>query len=159
MSAGHTGMVKELIEKPSEKIEATYRIVVIDQNNDDPLSVFPETIERMRRLEADLTEPISFAEGVRKMVKQDDARAEYEKARAFFVFAITPDAEQYLVLRYTIICGYRALHQTALTPLNDAELKTQLKYALKIRELEKALNDCNKKLEQQGINKEQETDK
>ncbi|MCI4408997.1 MAG: hypothetical protein JHC26_07885 [Thermofilum sp.] len=155
MSVKQLEMVKEIVERPSEKVEATYRIMVFEE--DEPLSVFPETIEKMRRLEAGLTEPVRFAEAVREMVKQDDARAENEKARAFFVFAITPDAEQYSVLRYTIICRYRFSQQTQLTPLNDAELKTQLKYALKIRELEKALNDCNKKPEQQGINKEQES--
>ena len=77
----------------------------------------------------------------------------------FYGLIVSQDAESYWILRSVTIGNYRWLHQTAPKELNDTELKIQLKYALKIRELDKMLDDCNKKLEQYRINKEREEDK
>ena len=89
MSVRHAGMVKEIVENPNEKVEVTYMIMVIDE----PLEVFPESIEKMKGLDECLTEPIKFAESVREIVKKDDEKAE-EKKRACSTGLLFPKTQK-----------------------------------------------------------------
>jgi hypothetical protein len=151
----HAGMVKELFET-REKIETIYKVTVGKNFNKKTLEVFPQTIKRLRDINVYLLEPDELAESIREEFRRSDERVKDETARVIYEFNITEDGEKFKIDITVIIGNHTFMSEGYYMPIPDEDLKTQLKYALKIMELDKMIDDLFELLNLYRINEELE---
>ena len=153
----HSGMVKELVEKPNETTEAIYKVTVGKNFDKKTLEVFPETIKRMLDLDVYLLRPEELAEAIREEFRRAGKNVD-GTARVIYEFNITEDAERYKV-DITVFIGNNVFSSVGThIPIPDKETKTQLKYALKIMEQDKMIDDLFEVLNLYRINEQKEED-
>jgi hypothetical protein len=142
-------MTLEKIEKPGKKLSVIYKVTIGAKST--PLEVFPETLEELINREIYLPDPVELSEAIKQQFKKD------EEARVTYEFNISHDLESYRVIITINVGNDIWIHETSMKNLIP-ELKTQLKYAVKIMELDKMIDDLFELLNLYRINEEPEDD-
>jgi hypothetical protein len=150
MRPRHAGFIIELrktLEDGDKKIEVFYSIKTTSRK---PIEVLPETLERIIET-AKLPEPKQLVEKTMKKLNlnSDDPRVNYE-------FLIDEDAESYKVNTAVTIGNHTFLSIGTPKPITDTELRIQLRYALKILEEDKMIDDLFENLELCRMNEEED---
>jgi len=136
MRPRHTGFIvekKEMIQEGNRKISVFYSIKTMSHTT---IEVLPETLERMIKT-AQLPDPKQLVEDAMKKVDLND-----KEPTVRYDFLIDEDIQSYKVNIAVNVGMHTFLSIGTPKPLEDAELKTQLKYALKLRDLYRMIDDA-----------------
>jgi hypothetical protein len=145
----HSGMITEKIER-RENIEVIYKITIGRETTG--LVVFPETLEKLIKKEV-LHEPAELVD-----IASNQLKVKSEKARIIYEFNVSPSLESYRVIESVLLNNHIWICDNFFREINDPELKTELKYAMKIKELDKMIDDLFELLNLYRMNEEQEDD-
>ena len=150
-------MVKELVENTSEKVETVYRVTVGKDFEKKTLEVFPETIKRLLDLNVYLLSPEELVEAIKEEFRRAGRNVD-GVARVIYEFNISEDAEKYKI-DITVFIGDNDFSSVGTyMPIPDEDIKTQLKYALKIMEQDRMIDDLFELLSFCRMNEELEGD-
>jgi hypothetical protein len=149
-------MVKELVESTGE-VETVYKVTVGKDFNKRTLEVFPHTIKRLLDLNVYLLRPEELAEAIREEFRRAGRNVD-GVTRVIYEFNITEDAEKYKV-DITVFVGNNVFSSVGThIPIPDEDVKTQLKYALKIMEQDKMIDDLFELLNLYRLDERKEDD-